>query len=243
MGEDCRMEGEIQRSEPNRFDYSLRPSSPPPAGYPPEPDPDTFTSDPGESPGDWEERRQAFLDWVSRNPAQEHLSSVFRELARLEAGGPPHLALFEAALDFVDRRLDCADFVLHGILRLLYQFGGDPRLPGELLERARRTVLDFKYWPDEPGRDSMCTWTENHQILFAGAALLAGQLFPDQRFPTRARRAGRRSGSRAAGSCAGSSCAFAPASASGSPTSTTTRTWWRCSRWSTSPTTRRSASA
>ena len=28
----------------------------------------------------------------------------------------------------------------------------------------------------------MCTWTENHQILFASAAYLAGQLFPDERF-------------------------------------------------------------
>jgi hypothetical protein len=173
------MDEEIQRGP---FQYSLRASSPPPPGYPAGPEPDCFATDPKQSPGDWEERRRAYLDWVSRNPAQEHLSSVFRELARLEAGGPAHLALFEAALDFVDRRLDCADFVLHGILRLLYQFGDDPRLPGELLDRARRTVLEFKYWPDEPGRDSMCTWTENHQILFAGAGLLAGQLFPDRRF-------------------------------------------------------------
>ena len=137
------MDEEIQRGP---FEYSLRASSPPPPGYPAGTEPDCFATDPKQSPGDWEERRRAYLDWVSRNPAQEHLSSIFRELARLEAGGPAHLALFEAALDFVDRRLDCADFVLHGILRLLYQFGDDPRLPGELLDRARRTVLEFKYW-------------------------------------------------------------------------------------------------
>ena len=125
MGEDCRMDDEVQRE----IQYSLRASSPPPPGYPTEPEPDVFVTDPRQSPGDWEERRRDYLDWVSRNPAQEHLSSVFRELARLEAGGPAHLALFEAALDFVDRRLDCADFVLHGILRLLYQFGGDPQAP------------------------------------------------------------------------------------------------------------------
>ena len=43
-------------------------------------------------------------------------------------------------------------------------------------------MLGFKYWPDEPGIDSMCTWTENHHILFASAAYLAGQLFPDAIF-------------------------------------------------------------
>jgi len=43
-------------------------------------------------------------------------------------------------------------------------------------------VLDFKYWPDEPGVDSLCTWTENHQILFSSAAYLAGQLYPNQVF-------------------------------------------------------------
>jgi hypothetical protein len=81
----------------------------------------------------------------------------------------------------VDARRDCADFVAHAFLRMLYQLD-DERFPQALRERARATLLCFKYWPDEPGRDSLCTWTENHQILFASAALLAGQLFPDARF-------------------------------------------------------------
>jgi hypothetical protein len=50
------------------------------------------------------------------------------------------------------------------------------------LDRARQSVLGFKYWPDEPGRDSLCTWTENHQILYASGAYLAGQLYPDETF-------------------------------------------------------------
>ena len=90
--------------------------------------------------------------------------------------------MFEAALDHTEQRLDCADFVLHAILRLLYQFPEHPALPPALYARAREVTLGFKYWPDEPGTDSMCTWTENHQILFTSAALLAGQLYPDARF-------------------------------------------------------------
>ncbi|NIV28193.1 MAG: hypothetical protein GWN58_01405, partial [Anaerolineae bacterium] len=74
----------------------------------------------------------------------------------------------------------CADFVMHAVLRLLLQFAD--RLDPALLDRARETVLGFKYWPSEVGLDSMCTWTENHQILFASAAYLAGQLYPGEVF-------------------------------------------------------------
>ena len=50
------------------------------------------------------------------------------------------------------------------------------------LMTAKETILNFKYWPDEPGIDSMCTWTENHYILFSSAAYLSGQLYPDSIF-------------------------------------------------------------
>ena len=103
-------------------------------------------------------------------------------------GERAHEGVIQAALDFIDSRNDCADFVLHSILRLLYQF--DPEQAGTMLEvahppsrkllsRAKYTTLDFKYFPDEPGIDSMCTWTENHYILFTSAGYLAGQLYPD----------------------------------------------------------------
>ena len=128
------------------------------------------------------ERRQAFLAHLLRSPAPPGPAAVFHELGRLGAGGSPDAAVVEAALEHVDARRDCADFVLHAILRLLLQFPDDPRLPPELWARMRKSVLGFKYWPDEPGQDSMCTWTENHQILFTGAAFLAGGLFPETAF-------------------------------------------------------------
>jgi hypothetical protein len=43
-------------------------------------------------------------------------------------------------------------------------------------------VLDFKYWMTDPGIDSICFWSENHQILFAAAEYLAGERFPDEVF-------------------------------------------------------------
>ena len=47
----------------------------------------------------------------------------------------------------------------------------------------KRTVLNFKYFPNEPGIDSLCTWTENHYILFTSAAYLAGQTVSGRNFP------------------------------------------------------------
>jgi len=162
------------------IDYSLDVTSPPPPGYPAQWVGDTYSTQPFAH--DFETRRQALLEHVRRNPAPGNLKAPYYELARLAAGGTPHEGILHATLDYIDQRKDCADFVLHSILRLLYQFDDSPRWSKDLLARARQTVSSFKYWPDEPGVDSMCTWTENHQILFASAAYLAGQMFPDTVF-------------------------------------------------------------
>jgi hypothetical protein len=161
-----------------KVDYAFEVRSPPPPGYPTRPVPDTYAAEP--FAGNFGGRRLGFLEHVLRNPAPSNLKAPYYELARLAAGGVPHEGVFQAALDYVQARKDCADFVLHAILRLLYQF--PDQADAALLARARRTVLGFKYWPSEPGLDSMCTWTENHQILFASAAYLAGQLYPDDIF-------------------------------------------------------------
>jgi hypothetical protein len=160
--------------------YELRPRAPAPAGIPTAPlvDPHAARA----APGDFESRRTAFLDFVRRSPTPSHLCAVLHEVARFAAGGPPHVPLFEAALDYVDARLDCADFVQHGVLRLLLQYGDDPKLPRDLVARMKRTTLGFKYHPSEPGQDSLCTWTENHQILFAAADLVASEHFPEETF-------------------------------------------------------------
>lgn len=35
---------------------------------------------------------------------------------------------------------------------------------------------------NDGGNDSMCYWSENHQILFSTSEFLAGQLLPDHTF-------------------------------------------------------------
>lgn len=163
-------------------DYQIRASSPAPAAHPTAPKPDSFSSEPFLP--DYDSRRAAFFEHILKNPAPENTKPAWHELARLAAGGTPHEGIFHAALDFIDARKDCADFVLHGILRLLESRELDTShlLSDHLFSRAKRTVLDFKYFPNEPGIDSLCTWTENHYILYTSAAYLAGQLYPEEVF-------------------------------------------------------------
>ena len=83
-------------------------------------------------------------------------------------------------LEYVDNRYDCSDFRLVSLMRIIYKYGDE--IPEEQYEAIKKTILDFKYWMDQPGEDSMCFWSENHQLLFATAEYLAGQKFPDEIF-------------------------------------------------------------
>ncbi|MFW5786177.1 MAG: hypothetical protein ACOCYC_02950 [bacterium] len=180
-------EGEASTFEPGTdqtssvTDFRLGRVGSPPPGYPAAVAPDTYAWEPFAAT--YEERRAALFDFWLRNPAPHGIKGHFAELVRLHRGvGPVHDGIFLAALDYIDRRIDCSDFVMLGIVRALYQFPGSGLLSQELRGRMKRTVLDFKYHPEEPGTDSLCTWTENHQIMFAANAFLAGRLFPEERF-------------------------------------------------------------
>jgi hypothetical protein len=170
--------------------YRIQAHSTAPPGYPSSPSKDIFCDTPFLP--SYEARRKAFLEYILRNPAPQNTKPAWFELARLAAGGAPHEGILHSALDFIDLRKDCADFVLHAMLRALYQFSGNLNnaalappglsLSQEILSRIRTSVLNFKYFPNEPGTDSLCTWTENHYILYTSAAYLAGQLYPDALF-------------------------------------------------------------
>ena len=66
------------------------------------------------------------------------------------------------------------------ILRTLYAYS--TLLTEATLKEIEKTVLGFKYWMDEPGEDSMCYWSENHQLIFGTIELLAGQFYSDKVF-------------------------------------------------------------
>ena len=128
-----------------------------------------------------EDRRQVFFDHALQNAASlTGTAAAFYQLVRIAAGQALEEEIILERCDFIDARNDCADFALHCLIRLLYQF--PDALSAALAARIRATVLRFKYWPDEPGTDSLCTWSENHQILYAAGVYLVGQLFPDEVF-------------------------------------------------------------
>jgi hypothetical protein len=82
----------------------------------------------------------------------------------------------------IDARLDTSDFDINSILRMLWLDRTRNVIPPDLRADMEKTVLGFKYWLTEPGPDDMVWWSENHQVLFHTAEILAGMLFPDTTF-------------------------------------------------------------
>ena len=82
----------------------------------------------------------------------------------------------DGTLEYVSAEYDCSDFRLVNLVRILYDFGD--RIPPAYRSKIDSVLFHFRYWWDEPGENSMCYWSENHQILFASAEYLIGQLYP-----------------------------------------------------------------
>jgi len=89
--------------------------------------------------------------------------------------------LLDGTLEYVSSEYDCSDFRLVNLVRILYDYGD--MIPADYKSKIEDILLNFRYWWDEPGENSMCYWSENHQILFASAEYLIGQLYPETVFP------------------------------------------------------------
>lgn len=89
-------------------------------------------------------------------------------------------------LGYIDQRIDCSDFLMSGFIRLVKNY----RMDEEFMEKVRQTFLNYRYWMDEDGSDGMCFWSENHALMFHGAQMAAGYLYPDEIF-VRSGRTGR----------------------------------------------------
>jgi hypothetical protein len=101
--------------------------------------------------------------------------SYFRDAALVAAN-------LEGAIERIDVREDCADFTANALIRFYLE--NQHRLARENKDEIRRCLTGFKYWMDQyDGRaDSMCHWSENHQILFAVTEYLAGCTWPADTF-------------------------------------------------------------
>ncbi len=131
----------------------------------------------GDDPAQW--RRELLDHSASRAPGTP------RALARhaLDPGSSLEAADLETALRMIHGRYDCADFEAVGLLTLWHRL---PEAAWGPEDRAavRSALTGFKYWIDQPGLDAMCYFTENHQMMWHTAELLAGELFTDDVFGT-----------------------------------------------------------
>jgi hypothetical protein len=128
--------------------------------------------------GTFDERRvEALRDAVQRG-------GLYGEIAKMELGLWNDLCL-DVILDEIDginRRRDCSDFSLVGLLGAFLRYGDNDHFPAALRAPLEACILGFRYWADEPGVDAMWFWSENHRILFHTCEILAGQIYPDRIF-------------------------------------------------------------
>lgn len=101
-------------------------------------------------------------------------------MVSLEEGLEPDFSELGDTLAFIDGRYDCSDFRFPSLIRILYSH--DDKLPQNVADDIKDTVINFKYWMDQSGDDSMCYWSENHQILFSTAEYLMGNYYKDEMF-------------------------------------------------------------
>ena len=134
---------------------------------------------------DYQTRIKHYLATEAAAPRQisNGRAEIFHQIAKLAQNeGPLQSAFVDACTKLINSRLDCADFALAGVLRLLYLYSEHPLLELNMREDLEHATLNFCYWYDQPGIKGMCFHTENHQILFHSCELLAGQLFKEQIF-------------------------------------------------------------
>jgi hypothetical protein len=127
---------------------------------------------------DYQKRR---ADFFEKHRHEDH-KNVHADLVRLYQGVEPSDVGFIKAIDKIYKREDCSDFRMIGLIRFVYQFLGTPLVRQSLQDSVEQCILDFKYWPDEPGIDNMCTWSENHHILFSTCEYLAGHFYEQDTF-------------------------------------------------------------
>jgi hypothetical protein len=138
------------------------------------------------------QRLQAYLrllaarDWGA--PSGFGGRTCFHAIPPLElelAGEPPGVFRSEwidYSLELLNGRKDCQDFAMVGLLRILLRYPQSRLLTAGQRGEIVDALLNAKYAEADPGPDTCCWHTENHQVQYASSELLAGELFPDRVF-------------------------------------------------------------
>ncbi|MFC1526213.1 hypothetical protein ACFL6X_05305 [Candidatus Latescibacterota bacterium] len=136
--------------------------------------PTSFSPD----PASYDDRRHLALEHFAKG------RDAWAQVARHALGQAEDIDpdVISRGCEQIDRRLDCADFIVHPFLRMLHADRDLNTLPEGIRRQMADACLSFRYWTDEPGSDCLVTGSENHQILFHTAEIIAGHLWPDTAF-------------------------------------------------------------
>jgi hypothetical protein len=104
----------------------------------------------------------------------------FAGIKDLDEGTPIDETEIRSLCAFADDRPDCADFRMICLLKGLLAY--KDLISEETKAVMKRSILAFKYAMSEPGIDSMCYWSENHQVLVGACEYLAGMIYPEELF-------------------------------------------------------------
>lgn len=132
-----------------------------------------------ETPTSYEERVKATLDFAVNN-LKPSLDSYIASLSQGNNAYEKCAKALEHDIKFVQKRGDCSDFRVLRFLWIMHKFRH--LLTKEQAKLFEETLLEFRYWFDEPGNDAMWFFSENHALAFHAGELLAGELYPEQIF-------------------------------------------------------------
>ena len=120
--------------------------------------------------------------WLGNNPNEinpdfDYKFSDLNEQMVLDAIDP--------LCEYMSYRYDCSDFRAIRLVKMLYSTR-DTLLPlsddNKIENKIKDALTSFKFWITSPGKDSMCYYSENHQINFAAIEYLSGLAFQNANF-------------------------------------------------------------
>jgi len=127
------------------------------------------------------QRQLEYLDACAANNGPG-AGNTYGQVCRVARGLEVNTAAIDSGIEDLTLREDCSDFRAAALVRMLYL----DQVTGSLDETNRQKIVDtlhnYKYWLTQPGKDKMCYWSENHQILFHSSEYLVGQMFPETAF-------------------------------------------------------------
>ena len=125
--------------------------------------------------------RISFYKVYPVNPESEIITQQDEMYAKLVSGEEFNKwEKLDGTLQFIKNEYDVSDFKLVNLIRILYEY--EEKIPPATQQKIDSVLLSFRYWMDEPGGNSMCYWSENHQILFSSAEYLIGKFYADKIF-------------------------------------------------------------